>query len=269
MLRLASLFLFLSAPFSLSFIGSPLIMLRCCCALTLVALGCGAIQAAEPPKPGIVFVVGGIGGLDPLQAAAPLALPLAGVSHEVRVFEWTHGKARLLRDLQDTRYLLCQARRLAEDVRDVRRQHPDWPIYLMGHSAGAAVVLAAAEELPAQSLERIVLLSAAVSPEFDLRSALRATRHEIVSFHCGHDRLALQLGTSLFGTVDRVYGPAAGMEGFRPPADLDADGLRLYEKLVQVPWRFDMALESCGGGGHHATCMPLFLARRVAPWLQP
>jgi pimeloyl-ACP methyl ester carboxylesterase len=256
-----------SLPFCLRI--SPII-LRCFCALTvLVALGGGVVLGGEPPKPGVVFVVGGIGGLDPLQATAPLALPLAGVPHEIRVFEWTHGKARLLRDLQDTRYLLCQGARLAEQVREVLREDPDRPIYLMGHSAGAGVVLAAAEHLPPQSLERIILLSAAVSPGFDLRPALRATRHEIVSFHSRRDRLVLHVGTSLFGTVDRVYGPSAGVAGFTPPDDLDAEGLRMYERVVQVPWRFDMTLECVGAGGHHATCMPLFLARRVAPWLLP
>jgi pimeloyl-ACP methyl ester carboxylesterase len=226
------------------------------------------LRAAEPSMPGVIYVVGGVGGLDPIQLAAPFTLPKAGVPHRIEVFEWTHGKCRLLRDLQDTRYLLGQADRLADAVREVRRSEPGRPIYLVAHSAGAGVVLAAAEKLPPASLERIVLLSAAVSPTFDLRGALRATRCEIVAFSSTYDRICLDFCTSVFGTVDRVYGPAAGLDGFAEPADLDEEGHRLYHRLVQVPWRFEMALK-CTDGFHHGPCMPIFLARLVAPWLMP
>jgi pimeloyl-ACP methyl ester carboxylesterase len=263
--RLASLFL--SSPPLPRFHQNRFELLLCWALALLPALGCGPAAGAEPPK-GVVFVVGGIGGLDPLQATAPMALPLADVPHEVRVFEWTHGKGRLLRDLQDTPYMVCQGRRLAKKVREVLKESPERPIYLIGHSAGAGVVLAAAEKLPPKSLERIILLSAAVSPEFDLRPALEATRREIVSFHSQHDRLVLHVGTSLFGTVDRVYGPSAGRVGFCLPEDIDAAGIQLYHRLVQIPWQFDLGLASFVGG-HHAMCMPLFLARRVAPWLLP
>jgi pimeloyl-ACP methyl ester carboxylesterase len=138
----------------------------------------------------------------------------------------------------------------------------------MGHSAGAGVVLAAAEQLPAGSLERVILLSPAVSPSFDLRASLRATRHEIVSFSSTLDRFFLDWGTCQFGTVDRVYGPAAGLDGFQVPPDLDPEGKALYRRLVQVPWRFEMLLNG-RGGAHHSTCMPLFLAHDVAAWLRP
>ncbi|HVS37388.1 MAG TPA: hypothetical protein VMS17_17635, partial [Gemmataceae bacterium] len=63
-----------------------------------------ALRAADSPtapKCGVLFVVGGVGGVDPLQRWAQVALPLAGVPHEIRIFEWTHGKLRPLRDLQD------------------------------------------------------------------------------------------------------------------------------------------------------------------------
>jgi len=102
--------------------------------------------AAPPAERAVVFVVGGIGGLDPLQLWAPLTLPRAGVPHEIRLFEWTHGKFRFLRDLQDARHLLAEAERLADEVREalaLRR-----PVYLLGHSAGAGLVLEAAGRPP-------------------------------------------------------------------------------------------------------------------------
>jgi pimeloyl-ACP methyl ester carboxylesterase len=222
----------------------------------------------EPILAGTVFVVGGVGGLDPIQACAPWALPRAGVPHHIEVFTWTHGKCRLLRDLQDTRYLLEQSERLAVAVREVQGREPGQPIYLLGHSAGTGLILAAAEKLPPASVERIILLSAALSPCYDLRGALRATRRELVSFNSTFDRFCLDWCTSLFGTVDRVYGPAAGLDGFQIPPDLDDEGRRLYQRLVQLPWRLEMVLK-CTDGSHHGPCMPIFLAQRVAPWLMP
>jgi pimeloyl-ACP methyl ester carboxylesterase len=237
-----------------------------------VAMLCTFLPAdagpVAPRPPGVVFIVGGIGGMDPLNLCVPLALPRAGVPHELRPFTWTHGKGHLLRDLQDLPFLLARATELADAVRAVKEAEPDRRIYLLGHSAGAAVSLAAAEQLPPGTLERIVLLAAAVSPEYDLRSALRATRGEIVCFNSTCDILFLAWGTSLFGTADRVYGPSAGLGGFLPPADLDEEGRALYGKVVQVQWRPDHLL-LFRGGLHHSSCMPLFLANSVAPWLLP
>src|SRR6516225_1891877 len=88
--------------------------------------------AAPAAERAVVFVVGGIGGLDPLQLWAPLTLPRAGVPHEIRVFEWTHGKFRFLRDLQDARHLQAEADRLADRVRDALALGR--PVYLLGHS---------------------------------------------------------------------------------------------------------------------------------------
>jgi pimeloyl-ACP methyl ester carboxylesterase len=223
---------------------------------------------AEPAcgaKPGVVFVVGGVGGVDPLQSWAQVALPLAGVPHEVRVFEWTHSKFRYLRDLQDTRYLKEKAGELAAQVMAVKAEDASRPVFLMGHSAGAALVLEAAGDLPPGALDRIIVLSAAVSPGYDLRPALRATRGEVVSFNSPLDRFMLSFGTNFFGTVDRYYVNAAGMEGFKAPDDLDEEGRRLYSRLVQSAWSADMFFER--GCLHNSTCMPLFLSRQVTPWL--
>lgn len=234
-----------------------------------VALSAAAARAGEPAeevRPGVVFVVGGVGGVDPLQTWAPLTLPLAGVPHEIRVFEWTHGKFHMLRDLQDTRYLQDRAKELADQVLAVKAEDPSRPVYLMGHSAGAALVLEAAGRLPPATLERLIVLSAAVSPDYDVRPALRATRGEVVAFNCTLDRFMLFWGTTHFGTaIDRFYVPAAGMDGFRVPDNIDKEDRELYDRLVQSDWTPDMFLERrCL---HNSTCMPLFLGRQVTPWL--
>jgi hypothetical protein len=224
--------------------------------------------AAPPAKPGVVFVVGGVGGIDILGVSAQWALPRAGIPHEVRDFVWTHGWGKVFKDLQDTRHLLRKADVLASEVRQVKARDPDRPVYLLGKSGGTGLVLAAAEMLPPNTLERIVLLSAAVSPTYDLRGALRASRGGIVSFYSRFDHFILGWGTTQFGTVDRVYGPSAGLCRFTVPAGLSPEDRALYDHLVEVPWSPRMLCEG-HTGTHFGTSLPAFLGKEVAPWLKP
>jgi hypothetical protein len=213
-------------------------------------------------------VVGGVGGIDIVGKASQWALPRSGVNHEVIDFVWTHGKGRIFKDLQDTRYAMQKAEELAEYLRSRKAAEPDLPIYLVGKSGGTGLVLAAAEQLAPRTLERIILLSAAVSPTYDLRPALRATRFQIVSFYSPHDQFILGWGTSQFGTIDRWYGPSAGLKGFVIPTDLNPTERALYERLVQIPWSARLIWQG-HTGGHIGTSLPGFVGKEVAPWLKP
>lgn len=235
------------------------------CVLILALLG-PAPEAAAPA--GVVFVIGGVGGIDPLGWSARWALPRAGVPHEIREFIWTHGRGRILKDLQDREHLLVMAAELADEVQRLKAAAPERRVWFLAKSGGTGLALAAAERLPPHTLERIVLLSSAVSPVYDLQPALRATRGEIVSFYSHNDRLVLGWGTSRFGTVDRVYGPSAGLHGFTPPAHLDAAGRLLYTRLVQIPWQPYM-LRHGFGGAHVGDSLPAFVGQVAAPWLLP
>ena len=235
-----------------------------------VTYGCHAMPArvtaagvAVHEQCGVVFIIGGVGGMDLLGPAAQWALPRAGIRHEVRDFVWTHGFGRVLKDLRDTPYLLMKAGELAAEVRRVKADNPDRPVYFVAKSGGTGVALAAAEMLLPATLERIILLSAAVSPTYDLGRALQATKYEIVSFYSPLDCFVLGIGTSMFGTTDRVHTPSAGLRRFRLPADADEP-----ERVVQRSWRPAMILEGYAGN-HCGTSMPLFIAKEVAPWLQP
>jgi hypothetical protein len=221
--------------------------------------------AMNDTPPGTVFVVGGVGGIDVLGPAALHALPRAGVVHELKEFVWTHGAGQVLQDLQDTAHQLKKGEELAELVRQRKQEKPDRPIYLIGKSGGTGIVLTAARLLPAGTLERIILLSPAVSPHYDLRPALRATRKQIVNYYSRGDWLVLGWGTSKFGTMDRFYGPSAGLVGFQRPRA--GDDLDLYDRLVQVHWTSDM-IKTGHTGGHVGTSLPAFVARELAPWLK-
>lgn len=234
----------------------------------LLVAGAAGARDTQVRRDGLVFVVGGVGGFDFLNSAAQKALPKTGVKHEIRDFVWTHGKGQMFRDLQDVRYLLHKADELAAQILKVKEETPDRPVYVVGKSGGAGLVLAAAELLPPGTLERIILLSAAVRPNYDLRFALRATRGEIISFYSAYDQVILNWGTRQFGTVDRFYGASAGLHGFLIPPHLGPVDRALYAKLVQVPWKPGMIFE--GHFGNHAgTSMPGFVGREVSPWLKP
>jgi hypothetical protein len=217
--------------------------------------------------PGVVFIVGGVGGWDLLPRSAELVLPLAGVPHKICDYEWSHGWGRILSDLQDTDHLARKAAELAVLITQFKEQAPDRPVYLVAKSGGAGLALLAAEHLGPATLERIILISPAVSPAFDLRPALRATRAEVVSFYSTLDCVVLGLGTWKFGTVDRVRGSGAGRVGFVRPCDLDDEGHELYGRLVQIHWRPTMLLQGYAGM-HSGNSLPLFVAFQLAPWLR-
>jgi pimeloyl-ACP methyl ester carboxylesterase len=221
----------------------------------------------QKEKKGVVFIVGGVGGFDIIGAASQWELPRSGVRHEIRDFVWTHGWGQFLRDLQDRPHMLQKGEELAEEVKKFRKDNPCRPVYLVGKSGGAGVVLAAAELLPEASVERIILLSAAVSPNHDLRPAFRAARAEVVSFHSPYDQMILGWGTSYFGTIDRIYGPSAGLHGFNVPGYLSPEDRALYDRLVQVPWNTNMILEG-HFGNHVGSSFPGFVGQEVAPWLK-
>ncbi len=219
-------------------------------------------------EPGIVFLVEGIGGVDLMGKSAEVALRKAGLPHEVHHFNWTHGVGQFLRDLQDTQHILKKADELAALIKDHRAKKPERPIYVVGRSGGTGLVLYALQKLPPGCVERVILLSPAVAPNFDLRPALSATRREIVSFHSHNDRLILGLGTSQFGTIDRYYGNSAGLTGFTLPERIDEQDRAMYMRLIQVPFTPRMLREGVSTGSHLSTSLPWFLSSEVVPWLR-
>ena len=224
---------------------------------------------AQPdPDPGLVIIVEGIGGIDMVGKSAKLSFKQANLPHDVHRFVWTHGTGKFLTDLQDTQHVLKKAEELARFIRDYRAKHPNRRIFIVAKSGGTGVTLFALRDLPANCVDRVILLSAAVAPTFDLRHALRATRGEIVSFHSRNDRVILSWGTSTFGTIDRHYGESAGLKGFAVPTMLSNDDQVLYRRLIQVPFTSRMLREGVSNGSHSATSLPWFISSEVVPWLR-
>jgi pimeloyl-ACP methyl ester carboxylesterase len=210
--------------------------------------------------------VDGAGDYHTASEALRRVIDEAGLPLDVDTFIWSHGRGRILADQTDYAYARCQGQRLAASVCAYQRNHPENVVYLLGHSAGSAVALAAAENLAPESVERIILLAPSVSAQYDLRRALQTTRCGLDVFTSGRDQWSLGLGIALVGTADREPGPAAGRVGFAPHVATPQDAA-LYARLRQHPW--DPCLEWTGNrGGHYGAYQDNYLRAYVLPLLK-
>jgi pimeloyl-ACP methyl ester carboxylesterase len=212
----------------------------------------------------VVVAVDGSGNLRPWATDLEHAVADAGLHLQVLPFDWSHGPGRVFSDIcSDSRHR-AKGEELARLLLDKRRNCPAQKLYIVCHSSGAAVVLAAADWLPPDSVDRIVLLAPFVSSGYDLCPALRCSREGIDCFYSRWD-LASRM-TLLIGTADRCWQFAAGCVGFTPEGDGDvAKGL--YRKLRQHPWDAEMR-QVADYGGHFGCTRPGFFRRYVVPLLQ-
>ncbi len=225
--------------------------------------------AAFPPRAAraVVFAVDGAGGFDEVAPRLDKAVAEAGLPLGVRHFRWTHGYGRVIADQVYFSHVLRQGKKLADAIWRCQEESPGLPISLVGHSAGCAVILAAAEHLPHGTLDRIVLLSPAVSARYDLRPALACARRGIDAFYSARDWVWLGIGVFLIGTTDRRWGPAAGRVGFRPSVQGPADKI-LFSGLRQHAWSPELSWTG-HTGGHDGSHQPRFLREFVVPLLDP
>lgn len=223
------------------------------------------VAAPRPPARGVVFTADGAGNFHAASESLRQTLDAAGVPLCVDRLEWSHGYGRAVADQTDTCHAREQGRRLAARVCAYRQSCPNGEVYLLGHSAGSAVILAAAEALPPGSVERIVLLAPSVSAEYDLRPALRAA---------GHRRVLQRPRPLLPGPGHRP-----GRHGRRPrragrrarrlrPGRGDAGGRGPVRQTAAAPW------QPCLGwtghdGGHTGGYQPGYLRAYVLPLLRP
>ena len=154
-----------------------------------------------------------------------------------------------------------RGRELAGVVLAQKQAQPNLPVSLVGHSAGSFVVLVAAEQLPPDTLERIVLLSPSVSSGYDIRPALHAARDGMDVFYSKNDRVWLGL----------LHG--AGRHVRRRPAKPPSRPFRL--RAEARPWRgaavrqaaairMEHVMEQVGNdGGHYGAYQPGHLRRFV------
>lgn len=229
--------------------------------------GPGEIQYSGQLRHVIVLpgILGHTPGLDRIRKAVESEIPEASA----QVWNWTriepHWLPNPIGHIREYDKNRRRAALLAGHIAEFRREHPDVRLSIIGLSGGTAIALFACEELPPEvTLDRIILLSAAVSPEYDLRPALRRAENGIVSYYSRGDWLVLKRGTSRFGTGDRVYGPSAGYSGFDEPESCGDS----CEKLTQIAWHADLARLYANSGGHAGGQERDFLRHCVMKWLE-
>jgi pimeloyl-ACP methyl ester carboxylesterase len=174
----------------------------------------------------------------------------------VRPIEWSTGNELL--DYRSRTLHLMGASRMVAEVQRIRKASPDSPIVLLGFSAGASVVMFAAEQLPANTVDLIILLSPTVASCYDVRPALRASKLGIDSFYVPSDGWLGQIEAKYGAPYGPPHSTVAGSTGFlmvRHQAFLK-DPLLCKVREHRFP---DLQ------GGHFGTVRPNFLKCCVAP----
>jgi pimeloyl-ACP methyl ester carboxylesterase len=223
---------------------------------------------ALPPErvTGVVFCADGAGGLGGTTGVLKQLVTDSRLPLRVEMVEWSHGTGRYLADHLDWRNIETQGHRLASQARAWRARHPDKRICFVGQSAGAAVVLQAAGELPRDSIHCVVLLAPSVSTRYDLRPALASASQGIDVFYSTRDWFVLGLGMTFSGTTDRRLGLAAGQVGFRPQVSGPADEALYARRLRQHAWEPSMSWTG-HHGGHYGADEPGHVRAYVLPLL--
>jgi pimeloyl-ACP methyl ester carboxylesterase len=237
---------------------------------TLGGSGCSSLDhpyrceaSCAPDADRVVFVADGAGNYQMASVHLRSTVVENDVPLHVFTFDWSHGYGRVILDQISHAWGRQQGHRLAQTILDYHDEHPDMRIYLLGHSAGALVVLSAVEELPPGLVEGVVLLSPSLSKVYDLRTALANVAGTIDVFYSPDDYMYLGVVIHIIGTSDRTLRAAAGRVGFRTFIDSPEDAF-LYSKLRQYRWQpEDQALGH--NGGHYGGYQPEFLRDRVLP----
>lgn len=196
---------------------------------------------------GLVVVLPGIEGRSAFNYDIARGLDEGGVSSGIEIYDWNvpiPGGAII--NVIDYDRNVDQAVRLARKIMTYQDNYPGRPVHLVGHSGGAGMTVLTLEKLPrGRRITGAILLAAAVSPKHDLRKALSRTEYGLFNYWSPRDVGFLQIGTSIFGNIDRGYGPAAGAVGFDPPPGATGE----YAKLHQIQYSSKMA--SRGNDGSH------------------
>lgn len=238
-------------------------MLWVCAGCTVSHLG-----RADRMKYGLTLVLPGIEGRSKYNIDIARGLDDGGVPGAIEIYDWSTGvPLGGLVNLMALERNREQARKIADRIIMYRRDHPQAPVHLVGHSGGGGLAVLTLEALPPDvRVTSAVLLAAAVSPDHDMSRALSATEKGIWNFYSNADVGYLQVGTGLFGTIDRKHTRAAGAVGFRRPTTAPSRVLRAYEKLHSVEYTRAMA-DAGHRGGHTGWADREFVSLWLAPVL--
>jgi len=232
---------------------------------------CGCFRLPAPTLHeedlGRVYVLPGVNSATNNYGDPYRAFRDAGVDCAVHISEWDSFTYDMLKQLTDHERNVARAQRVATEIVEYRRAHPDAPVYLVGYSAGGGIAVLIAEALPDDvHLENIVLVQSAISPRYNLSRVLAHVDGRIVCFYSPLDVFVLGLGTGALGTVDRQHTASVGQRGFDVEAAIPDTAQR--SRLIQQSWEPSMVWS--GHLGNHLSLFSYAWNRKyVAPWLMP
>jgi hypothetical protein len=191
-------------------------------------------------------------------------LRLGGAADRVELYDWTCNDTQI-GALQAYARNHREAWKIARRIIECRASDPETHILLTATSAGTGPLVWSLENLPeAVTVDYVVLIAPAVSPDFDLSRALHHVRGKMYVFHSEGDWFILGWGTSTFGTVDCKKCQAAGRSGFVMPQSADAAE---YRKLVQIPYN-SAWIKYFNFGDHTGAMSPSFARNFLSPLLR-
>ncbi len=197
-------------------------------------------------------------------AGTEAGLVEAGVRWQIEILDWGTPPLHSLPNLTDIQANRRRARERANRLAELRRENSSEPLVLVGFSGGGGLAILTVEALPKDvSIDRLILVAAAISKDYDLEQVLKQCNDKVINIYSNRDAM-VGLGTSIFGTIDRKYGLSAGHCGF-----VDASGaLVRNQKLLQVCW--DPTWAQYGHFGGHLGYLSNAWAQQVlAPLIDP
>jgi hypothetical protein len=227
-----------------------------------IGVGCAGLppQAAGPLPPGSTydFHFPGVAGDSSFDRRWTDSLIEGGAAHRVEICDWTCDH-HWLNALYAVSRNQAQAKKIARRIAARRATDPTGRIMITSESAGCGIALYALQYLPREvTVDDVVLVSPAVSPDFDLCAALSHVRGKMYYFDSPIDVLTLWLGTGIFGTIDQKRSVGAGLVGFHVPTHARPEN---YDKLVEI--KYDISWLRWGYMGTHLSGMSSAFARNV------
>jgi len=120
-----------------------------------------------------------------------------------------------LRNLRAHERNVRTAARLAGEIAEWRRAHPNERFYLIGYSGGGGMAVLVAAALPeGVTIDRLILVAPAISPDYPLEREVLPKVREFVANYASERDLQVGWGTRTFGTIDREHVDSAGAVGF-------------------------------------------------------
>lgn len=192
----------------------------------------------------------------------------AGYDGAGEMVSWETGDGLLADQTAGVEFKRERAHRLVERILWYQEEQPGAPMHVLGFSAGTGEAIYGLEQLPESvKVDRVVLLGASFSHDYDLTEALKRVKDKLYLFTSTHDKM-IGFATRIAGTTDRKrHDPSIGISGPILPEGATEETRRLYEeKIILVPHSKEM--EGDGNHGKHFDNVKAeFVRDYVAPLL--